>query len=330
MHLGGAVLRAAEGQLYLAGRLEPTAAIPLPAGEIGRRAAVVIESALEARSEPAPFALLHLAALEDLGMSRQLAAHAVSEDVAGPNPIAQAVEKALADRGRFAHLGSGTEPESGSYWLARPRATPAEPLADRVEQLLLEYLQRDGQARLVDFDREACAAFPGILTPERRWVLACLRSYAEQPEDSEMWVLRGEDAPQARLRDQEELRELLTDLGLRLGHRVETAQAEVIWEAPLGGRVAVFRIQPTSALGPFVADASPELTFVLPGGRAALLGEKARRDPRMRGWLQSGTRLVKFRHVRRLASELTLRPDTWRERLALDPMAEQDPQLPLL
>ena len=330
LRLGGAVLRAAEGQLYLAGRIEPASAIPLPAGEVGRRAAVVIETALEARSEPAPFALLHLAALEDLGMSRQLAAHAVSEDVAGPNPIAQAVESALADRVRFVHLGVGAEPESGSYWLARPRATPPAPLADRVELLLLERLQQEGRMLLVDMDREMCSAFPGILTPDRRWVLACLRSYAEQPESGETWILRGEDAPQARLRDLEELRGLLKDLGLRLGHRVEIGEAEVIWEAPLGGRVAVFRIQPTSALGPFLADSSPEVTFVLPGGRAALLGEKARRDPRMRGWLQSGTRLIKFRHVRRLASELTLRPETWRDRLALDPMAEQDPQLPLL
>jgi hypothetical protein len=330
LRLGGAVLRNAEGQLYMTGRLESASAIPLPAGEVGRRAAVVIESALEARNEPASFGLLHCTALEDLGKSRQLAAHAVSEDAAGPSPIAQAIEGALGDRSRFAHLGGGSEPESGSYWLARDRPIQDAPLADRVELLVAESLQRQGHATLVDIDRGVCAAFPGILTPDRRWVLACLRSYAEQAEDGEAWVLRTEDEVQSRLRDREELRTLLEELGLRLGHRVATEETQVIWEASLGGRVAAYQIQSTAALGPFVASSSPEVTIVIPGGRAALLGEKARRDPRMRGWLQAGTRLVKFRHIRRLASELTLRADAWRERLALDPMAEQDPQMPLL
>jgi hypothetical protein len=39
---------------------------------------------------------------------------------------------------------------------------------------------------------------------------------------------------------------------------------------------------------------------------------------------------VKFRHVRRLAAETTLTRDNLDERLALDPIDESDPQLPLL
>jgi hypothetical protein len=53
-------------------------------------------------------------------------------------------------------------------------------------------------------------------------------------------------------------------------------------------------------------------------------------DPRLRAWLQAGLRMVKFRHIRRLAAETTLSLDNLDERLALDPIDEADPQLPLL
>jgi hypothetical protein len=69
---------------------------------------------------------------------------------------------------------------------------------------------------------------------------------------------------------------------------------------------------------------------VVPGGRALLLAEKARRDPRLHYAVEDASRLVKFRHIRRMADESTLTPDNFLERLSLDPLGEQDPQLPLL
>jgi hypothetical protein len=61
-----------------------------------------------------------------------------------------------------------------------------------------------------------------------------------------------------------------------------------------------------------------------------LVAEKARRDPRLKAWLESDVRVVKYRHVRRLAADTTLRRENLAERIALDPMDEMDPQLPLL
>jgi len=69
---------------------------------------------------------------------------------------------------------------------------------------------------------------------------------------------------------------------------------------------------------------------VLPGGRAGLIAEKSRRDPRLRDWLESGVRVIKFRHVRRLATEQALTREQLVSRLAIDPPERQDPQLPLL
>lgn len=69
---------------------------------------------------------------------------------------------------------------------------------------------------------------------------------------------------------------------------------------------------------------------VIPGGRAALVAEKARRDPLLQAWLEATPRVIKFRHVRRLAEDTTLDRDNLLERLVLDPPGREDPQLPLL
>jgi len=72
------------------------------------------------------------------------------------------------------------------------------------------------------------------------------------------------------------------------------------------------------------------LTLVIPGGRAALLAEKARRDPRLAERLRSGLRILKYRHIRRLAEETTLTRGNLIERMGVDPPENEDPQLPLL
>ena len=79
-----------------------------------------------------------------------------------------------------------------------------------------------------------------------------------------------------------------------------------------------------------LAEAPRKQVLVIPGGRASLLAEKARLDPRLRSWLEGEVQVIKFRHVRRLSSETTLDPSNLEERLALDPPSFQDPQLPLL
>jgi hypothetical protein len=60
------------------------------------------------------------------------------------------------------------------------------------------------------------------------------------------------------------------------------------------------------------------------------VAEKSRRDPLLQSWLESAPRVIKFRHVRRLAEDTTLERGNLLERLVLDPPGHEDPQLPLL
>jgi len=114
-----------------------------------------------------------------------------------------------------------------------------------------------------------------------------------------------------------------------LGWKVE-GEDPLLWLDDQGEVRFGFRILETSAWGPSPWDTDSRVLWVLPGGRAGLIAEKSRRDPRLRDWLESGVRVIKFRHVRRLATEQALTREQLVSRLAIDPPERQDPQLPLL
>jgi hypothetical protein len=182
--------------------------------------------------------------------------------------------------------------------------------------------------RTLDFEVLACQALRGLHTPERRLVVACLESYAAAGAGGG-WVLREEDRAEARAKDVEDMRELLLRLGARLGYRVAEADV-VVWETPAGSGFR-FRVQPTAAVGGWLSELPVQGdAIVLPGGRVSLLAEKERRDPRLRAWRAAGGRIVKFRHVRRLAADTSLVPGNFVERMEIDPAEREDPQLPLL
>lgn len=331
--LTGRALRLAEGEACLRWAADPTSASaqPLSPKELPRRLSTAMCRQLQARNEPGSFFLMHAAAVFGLAGDRLLGSLPESEEVPVTSLVHQSVERALADRRTFAHLGTGTEPESGSYWLAEP-PLQGEALSDQVEALVLGVLRQGRPMAAAEVDAWVCERLPGLRTPDRRWLMACVHSYALAEDPTGQWRLRAEDGSEPRAEDRAEIRRLLVELGSRLGYAAgESESAGVDWlDSAQPDRPAFsFRVCETSP--PSTALASGRLlTFVIPGGRAALLAEKARRDLRLRYVVEDATRVLKFRHVRRLAEESTLRRESLLERLALDPLGEQDPQLPLL
>lgn len=326
--LSGRAARADEGQAALTWRYE-AGPRPAPRAGIQDQMTAAAADALKRRGEPAPYLIVHASAWCDLANDRQLAPLWEAEDANPVVALSATTDAALSDRRLFVRLGAGAEPETGLYWLTAA-SEAALPLADRVEALVAGALRGSEGLPEVEIDRRVCGALPGIETPDRRLVQACLRSYAVLDEETERWRLRDEDRAEIRSADAQEIRGLLREIGVRLGFAVEGAEP-IIWSDP-GGRAAyTFSVRDQAGLGDRVrAGEGGLVTFVLPGGRAALVAEMTRRDPALREWLARAGRVVKFRHIRRLGSETTLRAENLAERLAIDPPEHRDPQLPLL
>jgi hypothetical protein len=325
--MAGQAMRADEGQAVLrwVRRVHPAATVDAAALTPAMTAAA--QQVVQARGEPTPFPCLHAAAWGVLAQARQLGPLLQAEEARALTLLNDRFEKSLADKRTFVHFGAGVEAEIGQYWLADP-ATAGEPLADRVETAVAERLRGGAPVEEDKLEADVCRVLPGMLTPDRHLVHACLKSYGAEDDTPGIWRLRPEDYPEARARDHEETTRLLLEIGDRLGFTAVQEQ-DIVWRDAFGSDRYIFRVRTDAGFGQALRDAG-EVIHVLPGGRGSLVAEKARRDPRLRAWLQAGLRLVKFRHVRRLAAETTLSLGNLDERLALDPIDESDPQLPLL
>ncbi len=326
--LNGFALRTDEQQLVSAWSSAPTGAATVRRGIANDELRQAMAGLLAEHAQPAPYAAMHAAAWGQVTQLRQL-----EQDWSSPqrHPLQTIVDRIeqLLQAAPFEHLSRGSEPETGVYDLDQPVLT-LDPLLDRVERCILALLREEEQISVQALDQTVCEQFPDLLTPDRRWVRACLESYAELLPDEGTWRLRKEDDPALRMEDCAEMRELLTALGEQLGFEVEPGE-RVAWVTADGGQAHRFAIQETSAWGhPRLEPEFGELIFVVPGGRSGLIADRTRRDPRLKAWFESGVRVIKFRHIRRLATETTITAANYMERMAIDPPEHADPQLPLL
>ena len=325
----GRALRQDMGQALFRWTAASSVTLPIENQVLAQRSKAAATELLRSRGEPTPYAILHAAVWSDLAQRRLLSS---SWQKVGTPPLAQigdALESALEDRTDFIRLDPWSEIESGSYWLANPRRTEP-PLADRVERLVVELLRQVEALSVIEVEGHVAQVLPGLLTPDRGLVLACLRSYAERQAGMETWRMREQERRDARQRDCDQIGTILMDLGKRLGYTVKDKKC-VEWRVSKGSLIYRFRIQASAEMEEILADAQePRLTLVLPGGRSSLLNEKARRDARIKAWLDRDNCVVKFRHIRRLAADRKLRRENFAECLVLDPPEQQDPQMRLL
>ncbi|MDF1500639.1 MAG: hypothetical protein P1P76_09230 [Anaerolineales bacterium] len=324
--LHGRALRANEGQAVILWQQPGSIDVPPRKQLDATRLGQACRQALETRCEPASFDVVHAAGWTFLAREHYTRSLWDVDTRQMMQSIAEILNEALSDEATFCRLGRGVELETGLYWIANPPDCGLS-LSDRVEQFVLDTLRREPELQLEVLDRRICESLTGLQTPGKRLVLAALESYAA-PVRNNRWALRPEDHPAARRRACQDVRHELIVLGEQLGYAVGDRDL-VEWRE--GGELRYrFLIRETAILSDLQLRFQEPLTLVMPGGRAALLAEKSRRDPRIRDWLQSGPGILKFRHVRRLASETTLTRANLAERLAIDPPEHQDPQLPLL
>jgi hypothetical protein len=323
------VLRADEDLALFIWRSGPAALPEVHRPGLERRVRSAVSKVLAVRAEPTPYALLHLSAWGDLAGERQIAPLWRADADHPLVVIGQVLEEALADGELVERLDQRVELETGVFWLADAEGS-GPPLADQVEEAILQILRAGDEMTLEDLDRRLCRDFPGLRTPDQHLIRACLVSYGHVPAGEGGWRLRPEDEQAARAGDMSEMAELLRGLGAGLGFSVDQ-QGRSLWFDGPGKRRFQFLIQESAFIHP-VLSAAPEGTWraVVPGGRAALVVEKARRDPRLAAWLRPGGRAIKYRHVRRLADDTTVTAENLEERLAIDPPEHQDPQMPLL
>ena len=328
--LEGAVLRADTGEAQFQWARWASQPPTAPGGDAEATARTAARECLAARAEPARWASVHFAAWQALVARRALAWNADEPMRQGT----QALEQAAGDERTFERYGaSGSDLATGQWFLtldALGAGLPGLPLADRVEAQMLRLLASGEPVDEIELQVALYAALPGPLTPGRGLVLACLSSYA-QPVDTGRWQLRPEDAPAARAMELRDIDALLRGLASRHGYEAAGSDPQTWLDA--GEATYQFAVQSSAMLGPRLlapGGRARRRFLVLPGGRAGLAEYKLRRDPRLRQALRDGNWvIVKFRHIRLMASDASLTRATLEPALGADPIeASQQLALP--
>jgi hypothetical protein len=312
---------------------------------IRSRAEDVAQVVLQERGEPSRWNSVSGAIYVTLAREHILRL-AVDETVNDPlNYIDDNIEAACLNSRRLLDLraeeSDSGRAANGLWWLASP-GEAATPLADRAEHEVARALAatlRTG-IDLVSVEQRVCDSLPGLTLPGGQLIRQCLESYGQERDG--LWFFRPEDNPLDRATGFEQLRTDLTQLGERLNFEVRSQSSdEIEWYDPRKEVSAYhFFITDTAEIGRYVllstdsrhVSKATKRILLIPGGRAALVDYKLKRDPRLRSAFESGGWLVvKYRHIRRLANEPALSPTDLLANLGRDPITqEKSTQLSLL
>ena len=264
--------------------------------------------------------------------------------------------------GYIRYGGSKHSLDTANYWLSDEdsqkliKSGKFVALSDQVEIKVANYLQEHPGCSFSEIDKSVCQAFPGLLTPERDLVLQCMKSYGKQkPIKRDCWILRAQDTTEVRSEDITEMKYHLEQIGIHLKYEVSRNEAEqlklgmplsipilpsLIWQEAereikfefyvISTAIIsniIFQINNFRNMGLNIDELHLQRIIILPGGRAGLLGYKLQQDANLRSSVESRWQFLKFRNLRRLSENSLLTRDNLQHYLALDPLANTDPQM---
>lgn len=321
--LDGQALRPPKGQSQFQWHVGKSNAITQNKKEIIQEAA---QSCLISRGEASQYYFLQAAALESLGKqsSSQNSEKSPAEIYTEINSI---LGHDLTFRQGFLRYNAGSDSMNIGHWWLREDNLAEEPLSDRLEKRLINYLLANPNQSFLQLDQRMCDNFPGLNTPDLKLIRAILISYAIE-NDKKEWVLKKGDRPSARRTDLDEIKQALISLGHQLGY-VVIDETPMVWQAEKSEENYYIYIIASAVIGEFVYQKThpPEQgIIVLPGSRAELLTHKRHRDPRLQHTLEQGWHFLKFRQVRQISENKLLTRENLRLYFEEDPLEEVDPQ----
>ena len=295
----------------------------------------MISNYLNARGEPASFNELLMYCISGLASRGAISSRIDQIDEGLFRQIQENLAALLRDD-HFATALRSSQSGGSRWWLVDTRHA-LQPLAERVERFIVEWLRFNKSDDLYKIEIETCRAFKGILTPSTELIHAILTSYSDfqESDTTEICLNAGEDEA-ARAADLQEAGNLLHETGKLLGFLTQEPEVKtIVWQNENEETKFNFYLKINCDISELVSRSPDEdrstKVIVLPASRSRLIAHRLREDPRLAGSLENDWRFLKFRHLRRLAARENLTRELWENLLDGDPMLWDAPeQTPLL
>ena len=281
-----------------------------------------IREYLETRGEPCDFQQIINNCLSRIAMQGNLPMEISQIEETYFSQVQQQINDIMRNP-LFALSFQSSPTSSVRWWLTDPHK-PAEPLLERLEKNVREYLLKNNTIQLGELEKQVFAQLPGPNTPEMDALLICVQSYAEEDETTPAkYQLRPSELDSARQKDIEEAISLLTACGKKFGYKSSLDGNMVVWEDKKGQCKYQYFIHGSCNIsGILLGDehAGPqEKILVFPGSRSRWLVYRQQQDARLESAIKSGWHLLKFRYLRWLATRDDIDEKAWKELMDGDP-----------
>ena len=302
------------------------------AAKVRQIAVAAAEDALRQRGEPAPYARLHCHIWQMLAQRAVLQRiMSIKEPFSPLDFVREQIKTALQEEvgQTFVQLWEDGEDGECLWWLVQPPAVL--PLAERVEQTAYETLGSVETIEATEFMQAIYTRFPGVLTPDAEWVMACLKSYGQQVT-STRWALKEEDRSDRRANAREDMLSTLGNLARRWGYEVKlgTQGFDIQWVQTAKDTFA-FVVLDSAALSrllslpPTDEFAKARKYAIIPEARQSLLRLRLARSMALRKQLVArGWQFIEDADLQEWATQAETTLSDLDSLVSLDPLAVQD------
>jgi hypothetical protein len=268
-----------------------------------------VHNYLSSRGEPVPYLYIHAACLSALE-----AAHLLHHRDEAISYLQTQIQNSLADP-EYQHFSISPNVETGLWSLAHWQ--PKDTLSDKVENALVNLLEKNpgiSSTQLVD---ELNSTFPGLFTPSLELIQVILKSYAV--ESNGTWALRQGDTPPNRMAEMEAAVQSLENLAPRLGFTSDVEEKEQHIARWREGGIAVysFVILSSTVTGTIFhtpGTSSGQSILVIPTDRTNLLSFKREHDPALQANAEKW-KVIVYEDLDALTRQSNLNRETWEKNL---------------
>ena len=280
----------------------------------------LLQEYLENRGEPTTYLHVHAANLANL-----VDKHFFNWQAELITDIQVPAQEVLKDP-IFTRYGGTTSSLETGLWGLDSQPNDTEPLPDRVERFIVEYLTSDPGKSKKDIETTVNHEFPGLYTPQLAIINNILESYGIQVDDG--WKLRKEDHFDYRQSDMETVRTNLQEIGGILGYQVgiQNTELQPIKWMDQNTLSYTYYVITSAVIGKILKQVTATegiLCLVIPGGRAGLVSYKLDRDPVLNE-LSLSWQFLKFRQVRATAGLSNITREDWRSQFGADPVTNSE------
>lgn len=212
---------------------------------------------------------------------------------------------------------------SSTKWMVVDQKKKEQTLDDRIEQEIVSAIYQNRSLDFHDLYERLCNEFQGFLTPDQDYCKACLESYASRTHlNTKIYVCDADEDPQKRIREQDEIAELIGQIGRKVGAAVQVGDG-LNWFDADGKPIYQFFISTTASFSEFINQNSSNHTvipvLVFPASRSRLIQLKMERNPHLKEVLREEWHLAKFRHIRKISEQEQFTLQAWQDILDVDP-----------